>query len=77
MCMTPDALLGAAFQSEAYEADAFSRLSRYEAHIQRSMFKALDELQLLQEDRTQTTRSAGAATSAPLELQEKNGDGSA
>lgn len=75
--MSPDALLGAAFQSEAYEADAFSRLSRYEAHIQRSMFKALDELQLLQESHSQTTPSTGADASPPLELQEKNGDGSA
>jgi len=51
----PDALLGRAFKSDAEDRiDAFSRLARYEAHIQRQMFKALEELQRLQIARRQT-----------------------
>lgn len=43
-----DALLGAAFIRDAGSTDALSKLSRYEAHIQRSLFKSLDELSRLQ-----------------------------
>ena len=38
----------------AFAVDDFPKLSRYETHLQRSMFKALDELQRLQAARTQT-----------------------
>lgn len=37
-----DGRLGLAFITDAVEADAFAKLSRYESHIQRSMFKALN-----------------------------------
>ena len=53
-----DARMGRAFMTDGRKTDAFSRLSRYEAHIQRSMFKALDELQRLQAARSHTTSRA-------------------
>jgi hypothetical protein len=40
--------LGLAFVRDANGADAFSKLSRYEASIERSFYKALHELQRLQ-----------------------------
>jgi hypothetical protein len=40
--------LGRAFLSDANQANAFSKLSRYEASIERSLYKALHELQRLQ-----------------------------
>jgi hypothetical protein len=42
------ATLGRAFIRDANEANAFSKLSRYEATIERSFYKALHELQRLQ-----------------------------
>jgi hypothetical protein len=67
-----DAPMGRAFRADAQNTDAFSRLSRYEAHIQRSMFKALDELRRLQVARRQTTPDVRDA-SASLELEKKRG----
>jgi hypothetical protein len=46
--LTPDARVGRAFVKEAAGADAFSKLARYEAAIERSFFRALHELQRLQ-----------------------------
>jgi hypothetical protein len=43
--------LGLTFIRDANEANAFSKLSRYEAAIERSLYKALHELQRLQADR--------------------------
>jgi hypothetical protein len=43
-----DGEIGRAFMADAQTRDVFTRLSRYEAHIQRSMFKALEELRRLQ-----------------------------
>ena len=43
-----DGEIGRAFMADAETRDVFSRLSRYEAHIQRSMFKAVEELRRLQ-----------------------------
>jgi hypothetical protein len=43
-----DGEIGRAFMADAQTKDAFTRLSRYEAHIQRSMFKALEELRRMQ-----------------------------
>jgi hypothetical protein len=63
-----DAPMGRAFRADAQNTDAFSRLSRYETHIQRSMFKALDELRRLQQARRQTMPDAPAS----LELEERN-----
>jgi hypothetical protein len=42
------ATLGRTFIRDAKEANAFSKLSRYEAAIERSLYKALHELQRLQ-----------------------------
>jgi hypothetical protein len=41
-------MLGNAFVSDANEGNAFSKLSRYETAIERSLFKSLHELQRLQ-----------------------------
>lgn len=40
--------LGAAFLRDAKEADAFSKLSRYETTIERTLYRALHELERLQ-----------------------------
>ena len=40
-------VLGEAFTQDANEADAFSKLSRYEAAVERSLYRALHELQRL------------------------------
>jgi hypothetical protein len=50
--------LGLTFIRDANEANAFSKLSRYEAAIERSLYKALHELQRLQAAR----RADGNAT---------------
>lgn len=72
---SPDALLGQAFIEDAEQGThAFSRLARYEAHIQRSMFKALDELQRLQATRKQEEPAAESETPATGELETTNGD---
>jgi hypothetical protein len=42
------AMLGGAFIRDADKANAFSKLSRYETSIERSLYKALHELQRLQ-----------------------------
>jgi hypothetical protein len=42
------ATLGRTFVRDADKANAFSKLSRYEATIERSLYKALHELQRLQ-----------------------------
>ncbi len=46
--------LGAAFRSDAIHAGAISKLSRYEVAIERSLYRALHELQ-----RVQTARKDG------------------
>jgi hypothetical protein len=46
------AMLGRTFIRDANEANAFSKLSRYETPIERSLYKALHELQRLQAART-------------------------
>jgi len=43
--------LGLAFIRDGHGADAFSKLSRYESAIERSMYRALHELQRLQAER--------------------------
>jgi len=74
----PDALLGRVFKSDAEDRiDAFSRLARYEAHIQRQMFKALEELQRLQIARRQTGPDRASEAPSLLELEERNGHKSA
>jgi hypothetical protein len=46
---------------DANKANAFSKLSRYKTTIERSLFKALHELQ-----RLQATRGAGGNVSPPV-----------
>src|SRR5918998_6619523 len=53
--------LGNAFVTDAIETNAFSKLSRYETTIERSLFKALHELQ-----RLQAARGAGSTVSPPV-----------
>ena len=48
---TETAKLGRTFIRDASEANAFSKLSRYETAIERSLYKALHELQRLQATR--------------------------
>jgi len=55
------ATLGRTFIRDANEANAFSKLSRYEASMERSLYKALHELQ-----RLQAARGAGGNVSPPV-----------
>ena len=55
------AMLGLSFIRDGNSANAFSKLSRYETTIERSLFKALHELQ-----RLQAARSAGGNVSPPM-----------
>ena len=54
------ATLGRTFIRDANEANAFSKLSRYEAAIERSLYRALHELQ-----RLQAARRAGGSAPPP------------
>ena len=53
--------LGGAFMQDSREANAFSKLSRYETPIEKSLYKALHELQ-----RLQAARHADGNVSPPL-----------
>jgi hypothetical protein len=55
------ATLGQTFIRDANKANAFSKLSRYESTIERSLFKALHELQ-----RLQAARGTGGNVSPPV-----------
>jgi hypothetical protein len=55
------ATLGQTFVRDASKANAFSKLSRYETTIERSLYKALHELQ-----RLQAARGAGGNFSPPV-----------
>jgi hypothetical protein len=55
------AMLGLSFIRDGNSANAFSKLSRYETTLERSLFKALHELQ-----RLQATRGAGGNVSPPV-----------
>lgn len=50
-CFGEDKGPGLAFIQDGNGADAFSKLSRYEAAIERSLYRALHELQMLQSRR--------------------------
>ena len=54
------AMLGLSFIRDGNSANAFSKLSRYETTLERSLFKALHELQ-----RLQAARGAGSNVSPP------------
>lgn len=60
---TETATLGRTFIRDANEANAFSKLSRYETAIERSLYKALHELQ-----RLQAARHAGTSVTPPVAL---------
>ena len=57
------ATLGQTFIRDVNKANAFSKLSRYETMIERSLFKALHELQ-----RLQAARSTGGNVAPPVAL---------
>ena len=44
-------LLGRAIDADAKEGDAFAKLAHYERSLERSLFRALDELRQLQDRR--------------------------
>ena len=44
-----EVLLGCAIDADAKEGDAFAKLARYERSLERSLFRALDELRQLQD----------------------------
>ncbi len=46
-----EVLLGRAIDADAKEGDAFAKLARYERSLERSLFRALDELRQLQDRR--------------------------
>ena len=58
------ATLGLTFSRDAAGANAFSKLSRYEAGIERALYRALHELQQLQAAR----RAKKGAPTLPLEI---------
>ena len=53
--------LGGAFMHDSHHANAFSKLSRYETPIEKSLYKALHELQ-----RLQAARHTDSNVSPPL-----------
>jgi hypothetical protein len=57
------AILGRTFARDADKANAFSKLSRYEATIERGLYKALHELQ-----RLQAARRAGGSALPPAAI---------
>ena len=57
------ATLGLTFVRDADKANAFSKLSRYEATIERGLYKALHELQ-----RLQAARRAGGNVPPPAAI---------
>ncbi len=58
---TEPAMLGGTFIRDADKTNAFSKLSRYETAIERSLYKALHELQ-----RLQAARGAGSGAPPPM-----------
>ena len=56
------------FEEVAYNADAFSKLSRYGAGIERSLYRALHELQRLQATRAGQPVLAPAAVDVDVSV---------
>ena len=52
------ATLGRTFIRDANDANAFSKLSRYETNLERSLYKALHELQRLQAARSSSAEDS-------------------
>jgi hypothetical protein len=63
------AQLGAAFARDAAGPDAFSKLSAYEARIERSLYKALAELQKLQDGRARRDGNVVTPQDSPREIE--------
>ncbi len=59
--------LGAAFRSDAIHAGAISKLSRYEAAIERSLYRALHELQRIQAARQDGKSPASIAVDVTVD----------
>ena len=57
-----DETLGKRFASDVYRGNTYGKFARYEAHIERGLYKALHELQRLQAARQ------GQPVSSPLAL---------
>jgi len=53
-----EVLLGRAIDADSKEGDAFAKLSRYEKSLERSLYRALEELRQLQDTRESRTPSA-------------------
>ena len=47
-------LLGCAFSRDASSADAFTKLSRYQTSLERSLFRSLTELREIQHSRKES-----------------------
>jgi hypothetical protein len=60
---TETTMLGRTFIRDTDKANAFSKLSRYETAIERSLYKALHELQ-----RLQAARIAGGSVPPPAAI---------
>ncbi len=67
--------LGVAFKEDAKYAGAISKLSRYEAAIERSFYRALHELQRLQIARTEGRASAPVAVDVTLDVSRSAAEG--
>lgn len=52
-CNRDEVILGSAFDADAKDGDTFGKLSRYEAGLERTLFRSLYELRYLQEQRRQ------------------------
>ncbi len=61
-----EVLLGRAIDADAKEGDAFAKLARYERSLERSLFRALDELRHIQ-DKRQNRPSPPILDAATLE----------
>jgi len=69
------ATLGHSFIQDANEANAFSKLSRYEAEIWRSLYKALHELQRLQAARRHTEGNVSPPMAIDVDVSGVSGEG--
>ncbi len=69
------ATLGRTFVWDADHANAFSKLSRYEAAIERSLYKALHELQRLQAARRHTEGNVPPPIAIDVDVSGVSGEG--
>ena len=69
------ATLGRTFIRDADQANAFSKLSRYETTIERSIYKALHELQRLQAARRHTEGNVPPPVAIDVDVSGVSGEG--